>query len=230
MPGRLVHVYAANDKTFGPICDAIRPEKLMLGELRAEDLTPLRGLAELNELHLNWAPKVLDLAPLTALEGLRLLTIRDCTKLRDLEPLGTLTQLRELEICGSFAVDMKVESLVPLGRLDRLERLIMTCLKVADPEGLRPLAGCTGLSYLHVPYNFPVEHYPYLMAHLPETDCAAFAPYVKVLSPYKGKDIMVVGKRRPFLNSTKDAARIRKYVEAFEALLHACREEAKGRG
>jgi len=68
-----------------------------------------------------------------------------------------------------------------------------------------------------VSYGFPTEDYAYLSVKRPDIKCDAFVPFIR-RDMFGDKDTMIVGFRKPFLNSKKDAARIAKYVQQFEAL------------
>lgn len=51
----------------------------------------------------------------------------------------------------------------------------------------------------------------------PQTKCDYFHPYVNLGDhPIDGKDIMVIGKRKPFLNSTKDIEKLQRYEKQFK--------------
>ncbi|MGE7768860.1 leucine-rich repeat domain-containing protein, partial [Peribacillus sp. NPDC096540] len=52
---------------------------------------------------------------------------------------------------------------------------------------------------------------------IPNTKCDKFKPYVHLSSPIEEEDVMVVGKRKPFLNSKVNLQRLQKYEEQFKA-------------
>ncbi len=62
-------------------------------------------------------------------------------------------------------------------------------------------------------------YYAFLKARMPQVSCSMFAPWVRLQAPLGGKDVMVVGKRRPFLSSTSDAEQLRGYERKFEDLV-----------
>jgi hypothetical protein len=66
--------------------------------------------------------------------------------------------------------------------------------------------------------QFPTEDYAYLAVELPNVICEMFQPYIKLNQKINDLDIMVTGKRKPFLNSKADTDRILKYEKAFEKL------------
>ncbi|WP_369691018.1 hypothetical protein [Robertmurraya korlensis] len=65
--------------------------------------------------------------------------------------------------------------------------------------------------------QFPTEEYAKLSVALPNTKSDKFEAYVHI-SPIGDKDIMVVGKRKPLLNSNSksDVKRLQKYQEQFK--------------
>ncbi|WP_156183350.1 hypothetical protein [Rossellomorea marisflavi] len=49
-------------------------------------------------------------------------------------------------------------------------------------------------------------------------------PYIQ-LENRDEKDVLICGKRKPFLSSGKDAAKIQKYADKFEELVRQYKEE-----
>ena len=86
-----------------------------------------------------------------------------------------------------------------------------------ERDGLRPLAACAKLKHLTVPNQFPTADYAYLSALMPQVECDLFAPWVP-RAESGGHDVMVVGRRKPFLHSVRDRERITRYEREFEAL------------
>ena len=107
-----------------------------------EDLTPLAGLAKLEELfvsHFN----IRDLSPLARLVNLELIHMG--TSASDLSPLAGLTKLRHLYLPGG-----DISDLTPLAGLTGLEELYLFGNDVAD---ISPLAGLTDLKRLDFSRN-----------------------------------------------------------------------------
>lgn len=63
-----------------------------------------------------------------------------------------------------------------------------------------------------------MEEYAKLSVALPYTQCEFFRPYVYMNNAIEGKNIMVIGRRRPLLNSKTDTVKIQKYEEQFKNL------------
>jgi hypothetical protein len=195
----------------------LQTKALALYDMQVEDLSPLRHIQGLEWLSLTWNTKVTSLAPLAALRGLRRLSISDTPKVRDLEPLGALTDLAALNYSGGIWNRATAETLEPLAGLESLEELVLTNIKVVE-DGLRPLARCRNLRALELSNQFETAEYAYLSVALPGTACQHFAPYVPLGVGGMKADVMVVGRRKPFLDSKRDADRLARYVAEFEHL------------
>lgn len=223
--GQNAFVLGANDKTFPAICARLRVQTLAFYEMRVADLSPLAQVETLKNLSINWNTKLTDLTALSKLD-LSALQLEDTPKIADLAPLAKMRGLEALEVSGGMASPpIKLDSLTPIAKLPGLRDLRLTNIRTSA-DGLRPLAALSHLETLRLAYTFPTEDYAYLAAHLPETDCDAFAGIVPLESPLPGgSDTMIVGSRKPILNAQKDAARIAKYAASFEALKATYLEE-----
>jgi hypothetical protein len=62
-----------------------------------------------------------------------------------------------------------------------------------------------------------IVDYAYLSVALPQVQCKFFAPWVRV-NQFDGKDTMITGRRKPFLNSATHAEKIAAYEKAFARL------------
>ncbi|MEH7612957.1 hypothetical protein [Gottfriedia acidiceleris] len=110
---------------------------------------------------------------------------------------------------------MKLDNLNDLSKLNNLKYLGLSNIKTND-ESLEPVAFLKNLQILEISNQFPMEEYARLSVLLPNTKCDYFKPYIVLEDPIDDKDIMVIGKRKPFLNSKNDAKRIQKYKDQFE--------------
>ncbi|GAB3541638.1 leucine-rich repeat domain-containing protein [Noviherbaspirillum agri] len=217
-------VLGVNQREWDAIAPAVNPRMLMVYQMRVADLSLLGAMSRLEELCLNWNTKAISLSGIEHLQGLKTLAIYDFPKLQALEPLSALSALKVLDLQGGMWNPLKLDSLEPLGMLKGLEQLRLVNLKVAD-GGLKALCKLRGLRKLVLSNQFPTEAYAQLSVCLPHVDCAMFQPYITLGSPVGGKDVMVVGRGKPFLNSVEDAARLRKYCAEFEAHQAACRAQ-----
>ena len=211
------YVVGVRQAEFDQLTKFLRAEELLLHDMRVEDLSAMARISTLTTLAIHWNTKVVSLEPIRHLPELTTLAIVDTRKVRDLGAITGLTRLRALEYSGGMWSKNVANSLLPLGALTALEELRLTNLRVLD-GGLRPLAGCRRLRRLDLSNQFATADYAYLSVMLPEAECDKFAPYIRFDAPLDGKDVMVVGSGKPFLNSRKDGARLKRYVEDFRQL------------
>ncbi|MFC0274214.1 hypothetical protein ACFFIX_22965 [Metabacillus herbersteinensis] len=87
-------------------------------------------------------------------------------------------------------------------------------IRVKD-ESLEALTHLKCLLELTISNQFSTEEYARLSVSLPDTKSDYFQPYVVLDDTIDGKDIMVIGKRKPFLNSQTDKKKLKKYSTQF---------------
>lgn len=214
-------IVGANDKSFPSLCRKLQAQTIKFHEMRVQDISAIAHIKGLQHLAIRWNTKLSDIAPLTALPQLIALSLENTPKVYDLNPLASLTKLIALDYSGGTPTSAfnKAKTLAPIGKLHMLRDLCLTNIRV-DDNSLKPLATCQALETLSVQYRFPTEDYAFLAAKLPNTKCDSFAATVPVNRKLLGGgiDTLVVGKRKPFLDSNKDAARITKYEIEFERM------------
>ncbi|HJU68326.1 MAG TPA: leucine-rich repeat domain-containing protein [Gemmatimonadaceae bacterium] len=214
------------DRDLASLASHVDVEVLHLYEMGARDLVVLHGMARLRHLKIHWNTKLTDLSGISGLSRLETLALIDTPKVRDLSPLEPLAHLAALEYSGGIWSSQHAISLEPVARLPKLEELVLTNLKV-ESGGLRPLAHCKALKTLTLSNQFETEEYAYLSVALPDVECAAFRPWIRTSLP-DGRDTMITGRRKPFLSSATDAARIAAYEEAFRKLQSRFEKELRG--
>ena len=217
LTGTAAYIVGLNDKFAEAVPKLVTTEYMQFYEMRVCDLSFLETQTKLKHLSIRWNTKVVDLSPLANLTGIETLILEDTPKAHDLTPISRLGKLIDFKFSGGIWNKNTAQSLVPIAQCKALKYLILGNLKVLD-GGLRPLAGCRSLEKLLLSNQFPTEDYAYLSVHLPNTECAEFSPYVRLERPIDGKDIMITGKRKPFLNSQMDKRKIEKYVAKFRQL------------
>jgi hypothetical protein len=90
---------------------------------------------------------------------------------------------------------------------------------------IEPLAALQGLRSLSFsPKQFTTSQVAWLRARLPDSlQSGALEPVRQLSHPMtvngKDRDTLLVGKRKPFLSSVQDAARIRKHTEQFNRMV-----------
>jgi hypothetical protein len=121
-----------------PLAGLTNLQQLNLQFTPVADLSPLAGLTNLQQLNLQFTP-VADLSPLAGLTNLQYLYLWNM-QVADLSPLAGLTNLQSLDLRGTQVADMSL-----LAGLTDLQYLYLGSTQVAD---LSPLAGLTDLQYL----------------------------------------------------------------------------------
>jgi hypothetical protein len=188
---------------------------------RIADLSPLEDLPRLQLVTFYWnqrATRLWDLSRNPRLTGLR---FEDFTRLHDLRDLRAGGSLQELSFGDALFSTSVFESLEPLAALSGLRSLEFNAKRIDDGR-IEPIGELTGLEELKFPTSMlPVRQVAWLRARLPASiKSDSLAPVVKVQPPLleddgRTKDVCLVGKRQPFLNSASDAARIKKHVDGF---------------
>ncbi|OWT51614.1 internalin [Bacillus sp. K2I17] len=210
-------IFAVNQKQFEHILLYARPDILYVYEMRVEDLSGLQKLSDLQQLYMCWNTKAKTLWDIEYNKKLKSLLIDDFSKLDDLSALNKCPQLNTFYMGGGINTAMKVQTLQPLAALQHLKKLILMNLKVKD-DSLEPLIQLKNLRELSLSNQFKVEEYAKLSVALPYTECEFFKPCVYMNDAIEGKNIMVIGRRRPLLNSKMDTVKIQKYEEQFKKL------------
>lgn len=198
-------IYKVNQKEFNTILSLVNPKMLFVHELRVEDLSIISSLKDVEVLALEWNTKAQSLWDLSK-----------NTFLNDIAPLQKNTALEFLQLSGGIWNTLNINTLQPLRYLKNLTYLCLSNIKVKD-ESLEPISELEGLKELEISNQFPTEEYARLSVTLPNTKCDRFAPYIFLSSSIVDKDVMVIGKRKPKLNSKVDGEKLKKYEEQFKA-------------
>ena len=197
---------------------------------RIQDFSPLEDLTGLEYLAIYWNQRATRLWDLSRTPNLSGLHFEDFTRLHDLEDLsrgGSLTELR----FGDAVWDTSVwNTLEPLEALGGLKALQLSAKKILDAR-IEPLGALQGLESIKFAGNlFTTAQVAWLRARLPATlESGSLEPLRRFEKPFErdGKvlDVLLTGKRKPWLNSVQDAARIHKHVTEFERLVAAYRAD-----
>lgn len=218
-------IFAVNQKQFDKIMTYVNPEVLYVYEMRVENLSKLQEMSNLRALYLCWNTKNTNLWDLRYNKNLSYLLIEDFSKLEDLTPIKDGKNLEGLFLGGAIMKTLNVKTLEPIGDLVRLNELTLMNIKVND-RSLEPLMNLKRLKKLNLSNQFPMEEYAKLSVVLQNTECEFFKPYVRTDS-IGGKDIMMIGRKRPFLNSKTDFEKIRKYEQEFKKIQEEFRNKIK---
>lgn len=146
-----------------------------LSDTAVEDLTPLAGLPEVQEMYLDRIP-TRDLTPLSEYRTLEKLRLCD-VQITDLSFLRNMTELRYLDLSGTWVTD-----LTPVANCKKLEELTINDTGIAD---LSPLAGLKKLSVLNADRTAVSDLTP--MSTLAKlTDLSATGAAIRDLAPLAG--------------------------------------------
>jgi len=211
--GHAAYVAGIGDRDLASLAAFLDVKYLHFYELRAANFSPLSAISHLRNLKIHWNTKVIALHAIGQLRDLESLVLVDVPKAKDLSPLEAMPELAALEFSGGIWNPNHAILLAPIASLPKLEELVLTNLRV-ESGGLRPLARCRSLKTLTLSNQFDTEDYAYLSVALPPVKCESFAPWVRV-NHSDGKDTMITGRRKPFLNSKTDAIKISEYEEKF---------------
>lgn len=188
---------------------------LYIYELSVNDLSLISTLKKVEILSLTWNTKAKSLWDITKNLLLKSLFIEDFSKLSSLSSLNNNLGLEYLNLSGGMWNSLKLDNLNDLSKLNNLKYLGLSNINTKD-ESLEPVAFLKNLQILEISNQFPTEEYARLSVLLPNTKCDYFKPYIVLEDLIENKDIMVIGKRKPFLNSKNDSKRIQKYKNQFE--------------
>lgn len=209
-------IYTVNQNEFNKILSLANPKMLHIYELKAEDLSIIGSLKDLEVLALEWNTKAQILWDISKNTSLKSLSIKDFSKLYDISNLQKSTSLELLDLSGGIWNSLNLYTLQPLRYLNNLKFLGLSNIRVKD-ESLEPISELIKLQELEISNQFPTEEYARLSVSLKNTKCNCFEPYIFLSNPIDDKDVMVVGKRKPFLNSKVDVKKLQKYEQQFKA-------------
>lgn len=178
---------------------------------RIQDFTPLESLPDLTLVSIYWNQRASALWNLEMTHRLRGLEIDAFTRLHDLESLRGAVAIDELKFGDWIRNRAVVASLEPLTAAKTLRRLSFTVRKIEDGR-IQPLAELPLLDQLDFPSKlFTTEQIAWLRAHTPnEVESPVLAPTLRF-----GREVLVMGKRKPFLDARTDTIRIQRYVDSF---------------
>lgn len=187
---------------------------------RVADLSPLEDLPGLQLVSWEWNQKATRLWDMSRTPRLTGLKVEDFIHLRTLDDLQGCTGLEELVFGDGIASRKAVfESLEPLAALEHL-RYLEFCVRRIEDGRIQPLGKLSRLQELRCPANlFTTRQLAWLRARLPAAQSQSLdpvMPFGQVLTLNgKPRDVRLVGKRKPVLDSMTDQARITQHVDEF---------------
>lgn len=197
---------------------------------RIEDLTPLEDLSGVRMVSFYWNQRATRLWNLARTPHLAALRVEDFSRFHRLDDLVAGHALEELVLGDAVWSKTTFETLEPLASLTGLLKLSLLPKRIDDGR-IQPLGSLTNLESLRIPFNlFTTEQIAWLRARLPETvESEALNAVLTLTTPFedddKLRDVLLIGKRKPWLNSDLDAARIRKHIVRFEEMVTRFRND-----
>lgn len=190
-----------------------------------EDLSILSTLKNVIYIDYFFNQRVTKLWDMSQNNNLIGLSINDFSRLQSLKGIETAPSLKYLH----FGNKVWRKSI-----LTDLEPLLMTNLsgfsftgKSIENNNITILSNIKTLKYFDCPTNlYTTEDIAKLVALSPNLEGFALKPYVKFDKKHiSHKDVLICGKRKPFLDSHKDKERIEKYTTKFNALVDHFKQE-----
>lgn len=196
---------------------------------KVHDLTAIENLPEIREIAWHYNQKATGLWDLSKTPNLAELEVVDFRHLTNLNDLLGSNSLTSLYLDGGMWRHAKLDSLDPLSTLAQLQSLWFSAT-VLDGR-LEPLTRINSLTTLDFPMRlFPTEQVAWLKARLGDrVESSVLAPYRRLPEAFvfnkdgEKLDVLVVGKRKPYLSSARDGERLSKYVTSFNRMVEAYR-------
>lgn len=187
------------------------------------DLTKLEQLSNIEYLIFFGNKRATHLWNLSKNMKLKGMSFDDFTRMHTLEEIPLAPVLQELSFGNKVWNNYVLKSLKPLSQAKKLKSLIFNVKKIEDND-ITPLLKISNLEKLEFPPNlFTTEEVAWLTANIKNINSSVLAPYFKLEHPNeyseKKKDVLVIGKRKPFLNSQTDKTRLEKYEKKFWGLV-----------
>jgi len=193
------------------------------------DFTKLEQLTNIEYLIFFWNQRATHLWNLSKNHCLKGISFDDFTRMHTLVEIPLAPALEELYFGNAVWNTYILSSLKPLSQAINLKTLVFSAKKIDDND-ITPLAEIRNLEKLEFTTNlFCTEQVAWLTAKKNSIKSSVLAPYKKIEDSieYNGKnlDILVIGKRKPFLDSKKDRKRLEKYEREFIDLVNNYREK-----
>lgn len=186
---------------------------------RVQDLSCLEELSNVQQISWFWNQQATQLWDLSKNGRLTMLDLNDFKKVENIDGLVRSKTLQHLEldvgIWGKWAID----SLDVLTHIDTLEVLYFN---TRPKDGcIAPIARIKRLKELGFANKiFTTEQIAWLTARLSgQVQSDNLSAYIKYDDWGMGNNILIAGRRKPFLNEEKDAEKLVKYVAKFDVLV-----------
>lgn len=180
-------------------------------------LSTLKNIVFIGYFHNQRIDKMWDMTKNTALEGLY---ISDFTRLHTFEGVEKAPKLERLSFGNAIWSTSTLKDLKPLEN-SRLKEFSFSGKRI-ETEDISIYTKMPELEVLDFPTNlYTTEQLAWLVAKLPNVKGYSLRPYIKFdrASSDMVKDVLICGKRKPYLSSIEDVQKIKAYVDKFETLV-----------
>ncbi len=187
------------------------------------DLSKIALLDKVEYIVYFWNQRAEKLWDFSRTKSLKGFCYDDFTRMHDISEISESPSLEELHFGDAVWSKYVLNTLHPIKECTLLRNLSFSAKKILD-EKIEPVANLINLDRLSFPTRlFTTEQVAWLKAHLPETiDSKVLNAYWTIDKPIsmsgKNKDTFIVGKRKPFLDSVQEKAKVEKYVKLFNDL------------
>lgn len=166
--------------------------------------------------------KLWDMRRNIKLEGI---CLEDCTRLHSLEGVQTAAALKHIRFGDKIWSSSILTDLDPLTGTKIISFSFTG--KSIEKNDIFVYKKIPTLKYLDFPTNlYTTEQIAQIMARSPQLQGYALKPFIKFeRNTMRHKDVLVCGKRKPFLSSSKDKEKIRKYTEKFNTFIDHYKNE-----
>jgi hypothetical protein len=180
-------------------------------------LSTLKSAVFIGYFHNQRIDRMWDMTENIALEGLY---ISDFTRLHTLKGIEKAPKLERLSFGDAIWDKSVLEDLNPLEN-SRLKEFSFSG-KSIKTEDISIYTKMPELEVLDFRSNlYTTEQLAWLVAKLPNVNGFSLRPYIEFdrNSSDMSKDVLICGKRKPFLSSIEDTQKIKAYVDKFEKLV-----------
>lgn len=185
-------------------------------------LGTLKQIEFIGYFHNQRITKLWDMSENVNLKGL---FISDFTRLHSLDGIETAPTLERFTFQDAVWNSSVIEVLEPLTKT-KIKEFSFGAKSITN-DNVEVYTRIPNLEILNFRSNmYSTEELAWLVAQLPNVSGYSLRPYIKFdRKDNEMKDILICGKRKPFLYSTKDKDKIDKYVKKFEGLVEKYKSE-----
>jgi hypothetical protein len=178
-------------------------------------LSTLKDVKFIGYFHNQRITRLWDMSENNSLEGFY---ISDFTRLRTLDGIQRAPKLERLYF-GDAVWSTSVLNDIKALENTRLREFHFGG-KIINEEDITIYTKMPNLELLNFPSNlYKTEQLAWLVAKMPEVRGYSMKPFIKFDRSNSDDDILICGKRKPFLSSERDKDKIEKYVNKFEQLV-----------